>query len=386
MEARSQQSIGIGLLGTSFMGRAHSRALAALRSLEDEPRALPVMQAICGRDPGRLASIQRRYGWERALTDWRELVGDRSVQIFDNAAPNDLHAEPTIAAALSGKHVICEKPLGRNASEAQAMLEAAESAGVVHMCGFNYRFFPAVRLARDLIAAGEIGEPRQFRSRFLLGTGAVPHSDETAWRLRRESAGSGVVGDLLAHHVDLARYLIGEVDSVGASTRTWQAKRSGVEVEVEDSVVCVAEFDGGAVGTLEAARLLAGHVLESVVEVDGSRGSIRFDVQRLNELTISDPSGAKTINVTEAHHPYIELWWPRGQGIGWGDSFVHELRHFFGAVAGAWSVAPHGATFFDGLRCAEVCDAVLAAAESGRRELVEYRRTGNEREVNDRQA
>jgi predicted dehydrogenase len=363
------KEIGVGLLGTSFMGRAHSRALLALPTLEDEPAALPLMRAVCGRDPGRLAAAQRRFGWEEGFTDWRELLADPGVEAFDNAAPNHLHGEPTIAAAQAGVHVLCEKPLGRDAAEAEQMLAAVEAAGVVHMCAFNYRFFPAVRLARQLIAAGEIGVPMHFRSRFLLGTGSG-EDEETPWRLQRESAGSGVVGDLLAHHVDLARHLVGEVAAVSASMRTWGERRSGVAVEVEDGVVCAAEFENGALGSFEAARLLSGQVLESVVEVDGSEGSLRFDVQRLNELTVSDRGGSRTVNVTEADHPYISFWWPRGQGIGWGDSFVHELRHFLGAVAGAWTVGPDGADFLDGLRCAEVCDAVLAAAESGRREKV----------------
>jgi predicted dehydrogenase len=237
------------------------------------------------------------------------------------------------------------------------------------MCAFNYRFFPAIRLARELIAGGEIGQVRQFRSRFLLGTGAVP-GGETPWRLRRAEAGSGVVGDLLAHHLDLARYLVGEIATVTAATRTWRSGQEAAEVDVEDAVVCTAEFGDGAVGTLEAARMLPGQVLESVVAIDGSEGSLSFDVQRLNELTISDPAGSRVVNVTEEDHPFMQLWWPRGQGIGWGDSFVHELRHFLGAVAGAWSVGPHGATFVDGLRCAEICDAILTAAESGRRQDV----------------
>jgi predicted dehydrogenase len=266
--------------------------------------------------------------------------------------------------------VICEKPLARDAAEARAMLAAAEDAGVVHMCAFNYRFFPAVRFAKELVARGDIGEPRQWRSRFLIGAGAVPGDSETAWRLRRESAGSGVVGDLLAHHVDLARYLVGEIAAVSAAIRTWEGRPAGVEVDVEDSVVAAVEFAGGAVGTMEAGRMLPGQALASGVALDGSEGSIAFDVRSPSELTVSDARGATTISVTAPGHPFQELWWPRGHGIGWGDSFSHELRHFIGAIAGAWEVAPHGATFLDGVRCAEVCDAVLAAAVEGRRRQV----------------
>ncbi|HEY1853326.1 MAG TPA: Gfo/Idh/MocA family oxidoreductase [Solirubrobacterales bacterium] len=364
------REIGVGLLGSSFMGRAHSRALAAVRTLEDRPHAAPALRLICGRDLTRLGQMRDRYGWERATTDWRELVEDPEVEAFDNAASNHLHAEPTIAAARAGKHVICEKPLGRDAEEARAMLEAVEAAGVLHMCAFNYRFFPAIRLAKEMIERGDIGEPRQFRSRFLLGADAVPGGSGAAWRLQRETAGSGVVGDLLAHHIDLARYLVGEFAAVGGATRTWEAQRAGVEVDVEDSVVATVEFEDGAIGTMEAARLLPGQVLESAVAIDGSEGSLAFDVRSLNDLTVADARGAATISVTAPEHPFAELWWPPGHGIGWGDSFSHELRHFLGALAGAWGVAPHGATFVDGLRCAEVCDAVLGAAATGRRKEI----------------
>ncbi|MBS1887540.1 MAG: Gfo/Idh/MocA family oxidoreductase [Actinobacteria bacterium] len=366
-QAETTRRIGVALLGSSFMGRAHSRGLDAVRTLEDHPAAVPALRAICGRDQKKLDGMRDRYGWERTSTDWRALVEDPEIEVFDNAASNHLHAEPTIAAARAGKHVICEKPLGRDAAETRKMLEAVETAGVLHMCAFNYRFLPAIRFARELIERGDIGAPRQFRSRFLLGSGAVPGEAETAWRLRRETAGSGVVGDLLAHHVDVARYLVGEFTAVGGATRTWGPQRAGVEVDVEDAVVATVEFASGAIGTMEAARVLPGQVLESAVAIDGSEGSVTFDVRSPNELTFADARGSTTISVTAPEHPFAELWWPRGHGIGWGDSFSHELRHFLGAVAGAWEVAPHGATFLDGLRCAEVCDAVLAAATSGHR-------------------
>jgi predicted dehydrogenase len=353
------------------MGRAHSRALYVLRTQEDAPAALPELHTVCGRDSGRLAAMRSRYGWAHLTTDWHQLVTNPDVALFVNAASNDLHAEPIRAALASGKHVLCEKPLGRNSAETRRMLAEARAAGVVHMCAFNYRFFPAIRLARHLIQSGEIGDVRHFRSRFLLGTAEIEDQRETPWRLQRESSGSGVIGDLLAHHIDLARYLVGEPVSVGASARTWQPERAGVRVDVEDSVTCVVEFDNGALGTLEASRAVPGHVLDSVIEVDGSRGSVGFDVRQTNELVLGRPTGRTAISVTQREHPFSELWWPPGHGVGWGDSFVHELRHFLGAAAGTWTVDPHGATFEDGHRCAQVCDALIDAARSGRRESVE---------------
>jgi predicted dehydrogenase len=366
----SINTLSVGLLGSSFMGRTHSRALYLLRTLEDDPVAVPELHTICGRNTQRLAAMQRRYGWQHQTTDWQVITEDPEIALFVNAASNELHAQPTIAAANQGKHVLCEKPLARNTAEAQAMLLAAEQADVVHMCAFNYRFFPAVRLAREMIEAGELGQLLHFRSHFLLSSGADSDTPETAWRLRGQTAGSGVVGDVLAHHVDLARYLVGEPTTVDALTRTWTPERHGIQVDVDDAVVCTMEFDGGAIGTLEASRATPGHVLDSVVEVDGSHASLRFEVQRLNELVFCRNGSKSTIEVTAPTHPFIDMWWPRGHGIGWGDSFVHELRHFLGAVAGRWDVEPHGASFMDGLRCAQICDAVLASAASGTRQAI----------------
>jgi predicted dehydrogenase len=250
------------------------------------------------------------------------------------------------------------------------MVDAATEANTVHMCAFNYRFFPAIQLAHQLIAAGELGEIVHFRSRFLLASAADARTPETTWRLRRETAGSGVIGDMLAHHVDLARYLVGEPAAVTAASRTGSPSRHAVTVDVEDAVVCAVEFAGGALATMEATRLTPGHVLESAIEIDGTRGTIGFDVASLNQLTVATASGRRVISVTEPDHPFGELWWPRGHGIGWGDSFIHQARHFLGAIAGRWTVAPHGATFADGYRCAQVCDAVVAAAETGERQMI----------------
>jgi predicted dehydrogenase len=363
-------TLPVGLLGSAFMGQAHSRALYLLRTLEDAPAALPQLHTICGRNRERLEGMQRRYGWRQQSTDWRMMVADPEIKLFVNAATNELHAEPTIAAVQQGKHVLCEKPLARTATEAHAMLAAARQAQVVHMCAFNYRFFPAIRLAWEMIQAGEIGEPLHFRSRFLLASGADPDSPETTWRLQAQTAGSGVVGDVLAHHIDLARYLLGEPTSVDALTRTWTPERHGVRVDVDDAVVCTMEFAQGAIGVLEATRATPGHVLDSGIEIDGTRASLHFDVQRVNELTLSMDGRRSTIEVTAPQHPFLEMWWPRGHGIGWGDSFVHELRHFLGACAGTWPVAPHGASFEDGYRCALICDAVLASAASGTRQQI----------------
>jgi predicted dehydrogenase len=308
----------------------------------------------------------RELGWAEAVTDWRGQVADERIGLFDNGGPNALHAEPTIAAVRNGKHVLCEKPLGRTAEEAHALWAEAERAGVVHMCGFNYRFVPAVRLARELLEAGELGELFHFRARYLQSWGIdAPPS----WRFEREAAGSGALGDLGAHIVDLARYLVGEPAAVTAVVRTFVEGH-----EVDDAFAATVEFENGVVGTLEASRLARGRINSNAFEVNGARGSIAFDVERLNELLVSDERWFRRVLVTEPEHPFMGFWWPPGHIVGWGDTFTHEIHHLLSAIAGEGAVAPHGATFEDGYRCAEICDAIVRSAESGRREEIAYRR------------
>jgi predicted dehydrogenase len=357
--------IGIGMLGYAFMGKAHSNGYKKLSYMAWPPPLMPRLVSIAGRDEAAVSEAARRYGFERYVTDWRELVADPEVELFDNGGPNNLHAEPTVVAAEAGKHVICEKPLGRDAAESYEIWQRVAAAGVVHMCAFNYRFVPAVRLARQLIEAGDLGEIHHFRGRYLQEWGAT---DAAVWRFEKEAAGSGALGDLGTHVVDLARYLVGEIASVSALTATFQPGR-----EVDDAFEA-AEFESGAVGTIEATRFATGRKNAFQWEINGSKGSIAFDMERLNELQVSEGSkGFRTVLVTEADHPFWEWWWPHGHIIGWEHSFVHELEHLLGAIAGRNEVAPHGATFEDGYRAAEVCDAIVRSAENGRRESVAYR-------------
>jgi len=345
------------------MGKAHSRAFLAQRTLGG--RLQPELVSISGRDAQKVEEARAQYGWAEAVTDWREQVADDRIGLFDNGGPNALDAEPTIAAATNGKHVLCEKPLGRTAEEARAIWVAAEEAGVVHMCGFNYRFVPAVRLARELLDAGELGDVVHFRARYLQSWGwdAPP-----SWRFDSKVAGSGALGDLGAHIVDLARYLVGEPTTVSALVRTYVEGR-----EVDDSFVATVEFENGATGTLEASRLARGRNNQNTFEVNGSRGSLSFDVERLNELELTGEGGMFTrVLVTEPEHPFMELWWPPGHIVGWGDTFTHEIHHLLAAIAGEGSVAPHGATFEDGYRCAAICDAIVRTSASGAREEIVY--------------
>jgi predicted dehydrogenase len=371
--AEGVQPIGVGMLGYAFMGKAHSNAYRTLAYMTWPPPLLPQLVSVAGRSEEAVSEAARRYGFSEHVTDWRAIVADDRVQLFDNVGPNNLHSEPTIAAAEAGKHVICEKPLGRDAAESYETWQRVEAAGVKHMCAFNYRFVPAVRLARQIIESGEIGEITHFRGAYLQEWGAA---DIEAWRFDKSAAGSGALGDLGAHVIDLARYLVGEIDSVTAMTVVFWPDR-----EVDDAVESAVAFENGAVGTIEATRFASGRKNHFAWEVNGSKGSIAFDLERLNELQVhfadSKPGehaqGFRTVLVSEADHPFWEHWWPHGHIIGWEHTFVHELHHLLTAIRDDGDVAPHGATLEDGYRAAEVCDAMLRSAEGGGRESVTYR-------------
>jgi predicted dehydrogenase len=367
-------TIGIGLLGTGFMGRAHAHALKTLSYMVWPPPLVPRLVAISGRDPARTDEAARRYGFERATHDWSELTTDPAVALFDNGGPNDLHAEPTIAAAAAGKHVICEKPLGRDADEAFEIWRNVAAAGVTHMCAFNYRFVPAVRLARELIAGGELGEIHHVRMSYLQDWLHDPAA-RVSWRLQRSRAGSGAVGDLGSHVVDLTRFLAGEIATVSAVTRTFTASRPDGDVDVDDAFEAVIELDGGAVGTLEASRVSAGHKNSLRWEINGARGTLAFDLERLNEVEISDSRGGgmRRRLVTEPGDPFLASWWPPGHVLGWEHTFVHELAHLLTAIRDGSSVAPYGADFGDGYRAAEVCDAILRSAAEHTAQRLRYR-------------
>ncbi len=374
------EEIGVGMLGYAFMGKAHSNAYKTLAYMTWPPPLIPRLVAIGGRTEEAVAEAARRYGFEKAVTDWHDLVSDERIQLFDNSGPNNLHAEPTIAAAEAGKHVLCEKPLGRTADEAYETWQRVDAAGVKHMCAFNYRFVPAVRLARELIEAGELGEIYHFRGRYLQEW-ILDADFPIVWRLDKDAAGSGALGDLGAHVIDLSRYLVGEIATVTGVTRTFIEDRPGGKVDVDDAFEAVVEYESGAVGTIESSRFCPGRKNSFTWEINGSKGSIAFDLERLNELQVhlrdSKPGeraqGFRTVLVSEADHPFWEHWWPHGHIIGWEHSFVHEIHHLLSAIAADGNVAPHGATFEDGYRTAEICDAIVRSSDSGKKETVTYR-------------
>lgn len=372
------QDIGVGMVGYAFMGAAHSHAWRNVGSFFDVPLR-PRMTALCGRNQEALEEAAARFGWHSVETDWRALIGRDDIEIVDVSTPGSSHAEIAIAALESGKHVLCEKPLANTVAEAEAMAQAAATAsrdGLKAMVGFNYRRVPAVALARAMIAEGRLGDIRHVRAVYLQDW-IVDPDFPLVWRLTAEGAGSGALGDIGAHIVDLAQHLTGDrIASVSGTTETFITERPlpedpsrRGEVTVDDAALFVARFSGGAVGTFEATRFATGRKNGLRIEINGSSGSLAFDLERLNELEYFDAVGAGDLHgwsrilVTEPTHPYLAAWWPPGHIIGWEHTFTHEVRDLIVAVAEDSVASPD---FADGLRVQRVLAAVAESAATGR--------------------
>jgi predicted dehydrogenase len=371
-------SIGIGMVGHAFMGRAHSQAWRTVDRVFELPLR-PRLAAICGRDEVATRAAADRLGWAAVESDWRALIARDDVQLIDIVAPGGLHAPIAIAALQAGKHVLCEKPLANTLAEAEAMTAAADAAfpgGARAMVGFNYRRVPALALARRLVEQGRIGRLRHVRAVYLQDWLVDPDSPLT-WRLQAEQAGSGALGDLGAHIVDLARFLTGdEITGVSAISATFVEERpllggEGVgEVTVDDAVVFSARFGSGALGSFEATRYASGRKNGLRIELNGSSGSLAFDLERLNELEFYDgddtdggaTAGFRRILVTEPEHPYLSGWWPPGHIIGWEHTFTHQARDLLTAIADGAQPEP---SFADGLAVQRVLDAAARSAAAG---------------------
>lgn len=370
------KEIQVGMIGYKFMGKAHSHAYRDLPMFFPEAPA-PVMKAICGRDEQGVRQAAKQFGWEHAVTDWRELVNRADIDVVDINAPSDAHKEIAIAAAKAGKHLFCEKPLALTLSDAREMLAAAEAAGVKHMAGFNYRFAPAIRLAKKLVAEGRIGKIHHFRATFLQDW-LVDPAFPLVWRLKKEVAGSGSHGDLGAHLIDLSRYLVGEIDEVVGMSETFVKRRPLAEsmtglsaqgntdgpmgnVTVDDATLFMARFANGALGSFEASRLAAGHRCTNAFEINGSKGSVRFDFERMNELEVyftddaDDVQGFRRVLATDPAHDYMDAWWPPGHTIGFEHTFIHEVLELMEAIRDDRQPEPN---FADGIKCQEVLEAV----------------------------
>jgi predicted dehydrogenase len=376
--------IGVGMLGYAFMGKAHSNAMKKLPYMIYPPPAIPKMVAICGRNEEATRAAAVRFGYESYYTDWRKMLDDDRVQLFDNGGPNDAHAEPSIVAAQAGKHILCEKPLGRTAEESKTMLDAVQKAGVKHMVAFNYRFVPAIRQIRKIVESGALGRIYHFRASYLQEWIMPHYNTPMIWRLQKSVAGSGALGDLGAHIIDLGRYLVGDVKSVSAMTKTFIPERPWGDgtmgkVDVDDAFAAVVEFENGALGTLEATRFAAGRKNANTLEINAEKGSIRFNLERMNELEVfwiddepKETRGFHNVLVSEPYHPWWEYWWPQGHMIGWEHTFVHEIAHLLDCIVNDRPVAPIGADFEDGYRAAVICDAILASAASKRQVDCKY--------------
>lgn len=377
--------VGVGMLGYAFMGKAHSNAFKTIPYMMYPPPAIPKMVSISGRNEDAVKAAAQRFGYAKYTTDWRKQIDDPDVQLFDNGGPNDAHAEPCIAAAAAGKHILCEKPLGRTAEESKTMLDAVEKAGVKHMVAFNYRFVPAIRQIKNLIDSGALGRIYHWRAVYLQEW-IMPHFETPMiWRLDKSVAGSGSLGDLGAHIIDLAHYLVGDMKSVSAMTKTFIEKRPFADgsgsgtVDVDDAFVAAVEFTNGAIGTLEATRFAGGHKNSNCIEINGEKGSIRFNLERMNELDVfwvdAEPKttqGFTNVLISEPVHPWWENWWPAGHIIGWEHTFIHEITHLLDCIVNDKDVGPHGATFLDGYKTAVVCDAILNSADSRRQIDINY--------------
>jgi predicted dehydrogenase len=363
--------INVALIGYAFMGRAHSNAYRQVAPFFF-PTLTPRMKVICGRTRDKVEHVARQFGWEEAATDWREVIARPDIQLVDIVTSVDTHAEMAIAAAEAGKAVFCEKPLARSVAEAEAMAIAARKAGVTNMVCHNYRRAPAVTLARQLIEEGKLGTIRHFRGTYLQEWLVNPDFPRT-WRLDREKAGAGTLGDLGSHVIDLARYLVGEITEVTGTTETFIKERPLADdpsrkapVTVDDAAAAVVRFANGALGTFEMTRYAPGRKNHNRFEINGSLGSLGFNLERMNELELylnTEPGairGFHTILVTDReHHPYVKAWWPPGHIIGYEHTFTHTVYDLLEAIAKGAQVAP---SFEDGLRNQRVIDAIARAA------------------------
>ena len=385
MSQGAGKTIGVGMVGYAFMGGSHSQAWRTVNNFFDLPVQVQ-MAALCGRTESAVTEAAGKLGWASVETDWRRLVARDDIGLVDVSSPGNNHAEVAIAALQAGKHVLCEKPLANSVDEAREMVAAAEAAkanGVRSMVGFNYRRVPAAAFARQLISEGKLGDIRHVRAVYLQDWIVDPEFP-LVWRLQKEEAGSGALGDIASHIVDLAQFVTGQsVTGVSGLLETFVKNRPLVasteglrgtastqrgDVTVDDAALFVARMSGGAVATFEASRMAPGRRNGLRLEVNGAKGSLVFELERLNELQVyftdDDPGvqGFRTVVVTEPEHPYLSAWWPAGHIIGWEHTFTHEAYDFLTAITSGTDPSP---SFAEGLQVQLVLQAVEQSSEGG---------------------
>lgn len=370
-----KKKLNIGMIGYGFMGRTHSNAFRTAPHFFDLPYE-PVLKTVCARNAEKAQTFADQWGYESVETDWRSVIARSDIDLIDIASPNDTHEEIAIAAAKAGKMVMCEKPLGRNPAESEAMTAAVEAAGVPNMVWYNYRRVPAVTLAKQLIDEGRLGRIFHYRTVFLQDwtiSADLPQGGAGLWRLDASVSGSGVTGDLLAHNIDTAMWLNGPIEEVTAMTETFIKSRqhtlTGKEeaVTIDDASLFLARFSNGSLATFEATRYARGHKALYTFEINGEKGSLKWDLHDLHRLEYFDYSdegkmrGWKSIHITDSDHPYMSHWWVPGLQIGYEHTFVHQAADFLMALGNGTAAAP---TFREALRTDYVTDAVLKSAKS----------------------
>jgi predicted dehydrogenase len=371
------KELNVAIVGTQFMGKAHSNAYIKVGHFFDLP-SKPILKMACGVNAERLQKFACQFGWQHTCTDWKKIIGRDDIDLVDISTPNDTHAPIAIAAAKKGKHLICEKPIARSVTEARKMYEAAEEAGVTHAMIFNYRFVPAIALAKRMIDEGKIGKIHHFNAVYYQDWLVDPNFPIT-WRHDAKASGSGAHGDMNAHIVDLARHLIGEFESVNGVEKVFVKNRPLADgtgmgtVTTDDCMAFFAHFQNGALGSFQGTRFANGRKNFLRLEIFGSQGSLSFNLERLNELEYfngqdeKDEQGFRNIIVTNATHPYIGAWWPVGHIIGWEHTFIHEVKELVEAIEFKKPMIP---SFWDGFKCQEVLDAVSISAKKGRRQKI----------------
>ena len=373
-----RKDVQIGMLGYGFMGKCHTNAYKKIPYIYSAANVMPRLLILCGLGEENVEREAARYGYEECCTDWNELVNDDRVDVFDNCAPDPVHPEPCIAALKNGKHVICEKPLALSVDNARRMKDEANLSSGKAMCVFNYRFIPAVRFAKDLIASGKIGKIYHIRVNYLQMAGHNPSlRPDEAWYSAWPH--SGILQGIGSHAIDQCRFLLGEIKSVSALVRTFNKERAIPTIGCEDVVAdegtaAVLEFENGAVGVMESSGVATGRKNFLSWEVNGSKGSLKWDLEHPNSLFSCIEKGGDNsllgfteISVTEDEHPYIGKWWPSGHNIGWEHCHIIEKFHFLDAVANGKEMSPYNATFEDGYRVAVIIDAMRQSSRLGKR-------------------
>jgi len=378
-----RKEIRIGMLGCGFMGKCHCNAYRKIPYIYPAANVLPRLALLCDKDEKKVEREAIRYGFERYSTDWNELVRDPAVDVVDNCGPDPVHPDPCIAALQQGKHVITEKPMAVSVADARRMRDAAAAARGKAVCTFNYRFMPAVRLAKDLIASGKLGAIYHLRIQYLQMAGHDPSlTPDKAWYSAWPHSG-GLQG-IGSHAVDQCRFLVGEIKSVSALVRAFNKDRAVPSVGdpsawADEGTAALLDFDNGAIGVLESSVVATGRKNYLAWEINGSKGSLRWDLEHPNSLFACMAGGADNslfgfteINVTESFHPYAGAWWPSGHNLGWEHCHIIEKFHFLDAVANQKPLSPFSATFEDGYRVAVLIDAMRRSSQSGERVAIEY--------------